>query len=367
MSLRYEEFDFAPIREAHEAFWSGELDRPLVLLSGRSKNAKPAPEQQDFIPAYGRLPIEQIVDIAERNLGGTWYGGDDYPYVFTNYGAGVAAVYTGLAIGRCSDHGGVWFKPATDAALADLQVEARMDAEWFVHTDRYMHAMVDRLGERVQITLPDLGGMLDILASIRGNERLLMDLIDEPEQVERLVWETCEAWWQYYEHFCDILRGRCAGTMAWAPVWSPQRTYMFQSDFAYMISPQMFARLVVPELTESCGRIEHGFYHLDGIGQLPHLDLLLAIDELRGVQWVPGAGKKNPCDWPEVFKKILAAGKRIQTWAVRPEEVFEVIEYTGGAKGIIFDVAGVEEDDADRYLARVQQACMAARRKRPVG
>jgi len=236
-----------------------------------------------------------------------------------------------------------------------------------VHTDRYMHAMVDRLGEKVQITLPDLGGMLDILASIRGSERLLTDLIDEPAQVERLVWELYEAWWQYYDHFWGILRGRSAGTMAWAPVWSPRRTYMFQSDFAYMISPEMFARLVLPELTQSCRRIEHGFYHLDGIGQLVHLDLLLAIDELRGVQWVPGAGKKNPCQWPEVFKKILAAGKRIQTWAFTPDEVFEVIEYTGGAKGIIFDVADVEEEDADRYVARVEQACMAARRKRPAG
>jgi hypothetical protein len=33
------------------------------------------------------------------------------------------------------------------------------------------------------------------------------------------------------------------------------------------------------------------FYHLDGIGQLHHLDLVLSIAELDGVQWVPGDGK----------------------------------------------------------------------------
>jgi hypothetical protein len=38
----------------------------------------------------------------------------------------------------------------------------------------------------VQIGMPDLGGNLDILASFRPNEKLLLDLVDEPEEVKRL-------------------------------------------------------------------------------------------------------------------------------------------------------------------------------------
>lgn len=135
---------------------------------------------------------------------------------------------------------------------------------------------------------------------------------------------------------------------------------MFQSDFSYMISPAMFARFVVPELRESCRRVDHGFYHLDGIGQLPHLDGLLQIEPLRGVQWVPGAGRKEPCQWPEVFNKILAAGKRIQTWAC-PQEALDVIEYTRGARGIIFQVRELAEEEAESFFARVRRASRAAR------
>ena len=40
----------------------------------------------------------------------------------------------------------------------------------------------------------------------------------------------------------------CRGTDTWAPIWAPDRTYMLQSDFAYMISPSMFERFVVPDL-----------------------------------------------------------------------------------------------------------------------
>ena len=359
MPTRYEDFDFGPVRQAHEAFWAGQLDRPLVLLSGQRKDAPATQPWQGYIPAYGDMPVEQIVDIAEASIRATWYAGDGYPYLFTNYGAGSAAAYTGLARAQYSGDGGVWFCPAVDTELADLRVEPRTDTQWFGHTDGYMRAIVDRIGGKTQITLPDLGGMLDILASIRTTETLLTDLIDAPDAVERLVWEVFEAWWAYYEHFYAILKGRSPGCMAWAPAWSPKRTYMFQSDFAYMVSPQMCGRLVIPELTECCRRVDHGFYHLDGVGQLPHLDLFLGIDELRGIQWVPGAGKANPCKWPDVFKRILAAGKRVQTWAMEPDEIFEAIEYTKGGRGIIFQVYGVGEDDADAYVDRV--LCAASR------
>ena len=359
MPTRYEDFDFGPVRQAHEAFWAGQLDRPLVLLSGQRKDAPATQPWQGYIPAYGDMPVEQIVDIAEASIRATWYAGDGYPYLFTNYGAGSAAAYTGLARAQYSGDGGVWFCPAVDTELADLRVEPRTDTQWFDHTDGYMRAIVDRIGGKTQITLPDLGGMLDILASIRTTETLLTDLIDAPDEVERLVWEVFEAWWAYYEHFYAILKGRSPGCMAWAPAWSPKRTYMFQSDFAYMVSPQMCGRLVIPELTECCRRVDHGFYHLDGVGQLPHLELFLGIDELRGIQWVPGAGKANPCKWPDVFKRILAAGKRVQTWAMEPDEIFEAIEYTMGGRGIIFQVYGVGEDDADGYVDKV--LCAASR------
>lgn len=361
MPVRYDDFDWTATREAHRAFWAGDLGRPLLLLSGRVKGPHVRRNQQRYIPAYGDLPIADIVDIAHENLRTTWYAGDGYPEVFTNYGAGSVAAYVGLADADYSETGGVWFRAATDVELRDLHVEPRMDTHWLVHTDAYMRAMVERLGPRTQITLPDLGGMLDILASIRTTEHLLTDLIDWPDQVERLLGEILAAWWVYYDHFHNITKGRCPGTKSWAPVWSPGRTYMFQSDFAYMIGPDMFERFVVPELTACCRRVDHSFYHLDGVGQLAHLDLLLGIEGLCGIQWVPGEGKKNPCQWPEVFRKILASGKYVQTWALSPDEVFDVIRYTGGARGVIFEVRGVEEDEADAYVAEVLRAVRAAR------
>ena len=59
--------------------------------------------------------------------------------------------------------------------------------------------------------------------------------------------------------------------------------------------------------------------NLAGVGAIPHLDALLEIDNIRAIQWVPGAGKEELKQWYELLQKILAAGKSCQVFA-RPDE-----------------------------------------------
>jgi hypothetical protein len=56
----------------------------------------------------------------------------------------------------------------------------------------------------------------------------------------------------------------------------------------------------------SYDRLDHPFYHLDCPVQLPHLDSLLNIGELSGVQWVPGDGQPEPTEWPEVYQRMCS-------------------------------------------------------------
>jgi hypothetical protein len=87
---------------------------------------------------------------------------------------------------------------------------------------------------------------------------------------------------------------------------------MFQSDLSYMISPQMFREFVVPDLEACCQRIAYSFYHMDGVGQLPHLEHLLNIPLLKGIQWIPGEGKPQAEHWLDVLRQIREAGKLVQ-------------------------------------------------------
>ena len=78
-----------------------------------------------------------------------------------------------------------------------------------------------------------------------------------------------------------------------------------QSDFSYMIGPKMFRRFALPELKATCQRLGRSFYHLDGVGQIPHQPYLLGIEELDGMQWIPGDGKPDCSSWPALASTKL--------------------------------------------------------------
>jgi len=181
------------------------------------------------------------------------------------------------------------------------------------------------------VGLTDLGGNLDILASMRSSEKLLLDLSDSPDEVQGLLTEITHLWMYYYDQLYALTHGATRGSCGWSPLWAPGKLYMLQSDFSYMISPRMFKRFVMPDLTACCDFLDYPFYHLDGVGQLNHLDQLLSIPNLRGIQWIPGAGQPEPQEWLDVLRKIRAAGKLCQVYVTRAgmEKIISALGWQG--------------------------------------
>lgn len=79
--------------------------------------------------------------------------------------------------------------------------------------------------------------------------------------------------------------------------------------------------------------LDNTLYHLDGIGELNHLDSILSIKELDAVQWVPGDGNPPQEEWPDVLLKIHNAGKNLQLFGGL-EALAKVEKILGTSKGI---------------------------------
>jgi 5-methyltetrahydrofolate--homocysteine methyltransferase len=82
----------------------------------------------------------------------------------------------------------------------------------------------------------------------------------------------------------------------------------------------MFDEFILPALTEESNYLDHSIYHYDGIGALRHLDSVLSIESLDGIQWVPGAGNPPQAQWTELLVRIQEAGKSLHISA-SPEEI----------------------------------------------
>jgi 5-methyltetrahydrofolate--homocysteine methyltransferase len=354
MRLRFDERDWERIERDHTAWWEHDLERPLVYLTGKAyEPGLSYPSIHKFASNYPlSMSAEQVVAEVTLDLEATRYYGDAFPRWFINFGPGILPGFLGARVHSVPET--VWFEPERLAELDDLHPRRDDDNLWWHRVYDLTKTAVEAWQGQVAVSHVDLGGNLDALAALRTTQLLLTDLYDAPEDVDRLVSEITAHWLHYYDVLDATIRPTCRGTTCWTPIWSPERTYMLQCDFSYMISPAMFGRFVMPDIVACCERLDHGFYHLDGPGEIPHLDQLLSIPRLRGVQWIPGDGNSPAAEWLDLLQRIIAGGKLCQIFCT-PEGALNVVRNLGG-KGFMFVLQDpLEEDEARAFLQRLAQ------------
>ncbi len=341
MSIGFTKEKWDTIIHDSNLWWHGKLGRPLIQGWIQPPQQTAGFSFQSYYPL--EEPAEIIIDDWQVRLSSMAFLGDAYPHIWPNFGPGVVAAFLGAELKNGRDHDTVWFEPRDQQAIKDIQFDFDPEHKWFLRIKEIISAAIDRWQGSVQIGMPDLGGTLDILSTFRPGEKLLLDLYDEPDEVKRLIDQCDEIWWQYFQEFQSLTAGVNPGYTTWAEIFSQAPHYMLQCDVAYMIGPDMFEKHVKPSLQKACDRLTNAFYHLDGPGQLVHLDSVLDIESLRGIQWIPGAGSPDITQWPDVYRKITDAGKKIQlisTISDKPiDETMDIItDQIGRADHIVYRI-----------------------------
>jgi hypothetical protein len=337
------------------AWWRGE---DLILGSG---GAPPVPQPHEHVVDPGPAPsIEahytQAEARAQRNhyqLSRQAFPVDVLPVSSTDIGPGSLALALGSEPGFSPET--VWFNPCmADDPHPEGRPPLRFDPDsrwWQVHEATFRACA--RLAEsKYTVGCPDLIENLDALASLRGTQNVLFDMIERPDWVMAKIDEINAAWFEAYDRAYQIIRLSDGSSVFGAfRLWGPGRTAKVQCDASAMISPAMFERFVVPALAAQCEWLDYSMFHLDGAHCLRHLDALLAIDALDAIEWTPNPKVPSGGDpaWYDLYRRILAAGKSVQAVGVRPDEVLPLLDAVGG-KGMYimtsFDsIAQAEELD----------------------
>lgn len=76
--------------------------------------------------------------------------------------------------------GKVWFHPTDVKEISELSFQFDPENLWFCRIKEIYSACVNRFGGKAILSMVDLGGILDILATFRPGELLMYDL-DEDE------------------------------------------------------------------------------------------------------------------------------------------------------------------------------------------
>lgn len=273
-------------------------------------------------------PVDPILDEFIPRLEAIHFLGDSFPRFWPNFGPGILAAFVGAEVHPAWDT--TWFTPGQACSLTDLRLAMDWTNPWWLRLQDFTRIAVQRWGGQLAVGFSDLGGNLDILASLRDTRKLLMDVVKDPAEMDRLIDEATTLWLDCYARLYEIIHPAGRGITCWGPLWAPGKSYMLQSDFSYMISPKMFDRYVIPDLEACTTILDYAFYHLDGKGQLVHVDSLLALPRLRGIQWVPGYGQP-PCEeWLPLLQKIRSSGKLCQV-TVSPAGALRIQRELGGS------------------------------------
>lgn len=316
LMIDFSEERWDTVRSNYKKWWDGTLGRPIlpIVFFGGKEPGRPCPN----IPPlhYGNvndfsISPEQIIERMDYDLSCIEWAGDGYPLVYTHqFGAGVAAAFMGCELNARPDT--VWFHSEKVLPIEELHFEYDPDNKWLRRIKDIYIAGMEKWKGSVLMAMTDIGGILDILVSFRTTENLLYDLYDSPDEVLRCVREIQTMWFRYFDEINAIIAPCTPGYSTWSSIYDEKPTYMLQSDFCYMLSPEMFDIFVQPELSSSASRINHAFYHMDGVGQLPSLQSLLSIESIKGIQWVPGDGESLNRDWTGLYSQIESSGKKIQ-------------------------------------------------------
>ena len=166
--IEFEPVDWARVEADWRAWWAGELERPLVTIVTRDPGTFPE-SGDDFLSRFGlEQPADQIVDYFERQFQKIHYYGDACPKWWINFGAGIMAAFLGSAVEYRT--GTTWFHPLPVASMAEIQPVYDPQNRWWHRVQEITCAAASRWSSRVVVGYTDLGGNLDILASLRGTE-----------------------------------------------------------------------------------------------------------------------------------------------------------------------------------------------------
>jgi 5-methyltetrahydrofolate--homocysteine methyltransferase len=311
------------IKEAKErltAWWDHELvDRPCIAYYCLRKGGNMSPENllEYFDPWYLAQSwddIETCLNEFERISNSIEFGGESIPRFFPNYGPGIMAAVLGIEPQFKART--VWFNKITPlhemtAVLERAQIN--MNNPWYARLVQITKFAAERAGKEYCIAMTDLGGVLDILSSFLGPEKLILAMTQYPAIIDACRAIILEKLTKVYTELQTIIEKYSEGCNSWLNFWCPKRWYPLQSDFSYMLSPRWFKRFVLPDIITQADQLNYAIYHLDGPFQLNHLDDLLAIPAITGIQWVPGAQESPKCNekWMPIYKKVQAAGKSV--------------------------------------------------------
>jgi hypothetical protein len=333
-----------------EAFYAGEMiDRPVISITapktGFEKDYVSPPGSTYYERAHG--DFDELIDRAESAIKKTFYGGEAMPVFWLDFSPDEIALYLGAELEFSKDSGDTsWSKPIVEDWAKALPLRIDDNNPYWQRKLAFYKRAADRLRGKTLLAPLDLHTNLDLISAIRAPQRLCIDLIEQPEMIDRAMDDARAI---FRKMWTSMSLAGCMDDIGYCQLfYSMEGAAILQCDFAYMISPKMFNRWVLPALVEEAGLVKHALYHWDGPGALVHFDALVKTPSLHALSYVPGDGVGASIKRLDVLKRVQAAGKAVHAFG-SPQEL-KLMHRELRPQKVVYTTSAASQAEAEELL-----------------
>ncbi|NUP99880.1 MAG: hypothetical protein HUU35_08495 [Armatimonadetes bacterium] len=340
--------DFALAQERWLAFWARDLlDRPCCSIKAPKRGVSVPPGPRYLSGAQGDM--RAVAEQALAHAAGVYWAGEAMPSYTPSFGPDQISAFCGAELVIPEENYGTdWVMPCVDS-WDETRIALQPDNPWWQRMLEFMGVLAEVFEGKMLISHLDLHSNLDTPLAMRGGERLCMDLLDQPEVMDRVMAEVRAIYQPVYQGVYEAGRMARVGTQGWVPLYHPVRTNTIQCDFAALIGPEHFRRWALPALAEEAAFLGHCCYHLDGPECLVHVDDLCGIDGLDCIQWTTGARNKPFSEWLDLLLHIQSRG--VAVWVPCDHQSIRWYHQQLDPRLVFYDCSAPDEQTADETLA----------------
>ncbi|HEY0866838.1 MAG TPA: hypothetical protein VGE01_05655 [Fimbriimonas sp.] len=314
-----------------ESWWKCENEAPLVDIRVPQPYDPPRksyPSQRGaWLDFGGRL------ERFEEDCRHTDFVADSFPAFNPNLGPDLLSTLWGTQIQFAPDTS--WVSPIARSCEEVLDLRADFGSPFWQEALRFTRMSLERGQGKWLTCFHDLHPNADIPSALIGPETLCLEFADDLNAARKAIESVTPDCVRAYETLHGMIAETGQPSLTWLPAPHRGRMYVPQCDFSAMISTDMFVEAVLPSIRAELEATDRGIYHLDGPDALRHLDVLLEIPEIHGIQWVYGAGNGPALRWAHVYQRIQKAGKCMQILAETPEDALALHRILG-PEGVLY-------------------------------
>lgn len=339
---------FREITTRWEAWWRCDNDRPILLAEAQRADAEPATRFDKLFDLLEKP--EAWLDAREAQLQAMRPSCDRIPQIRVDISPVAPAAFMGSPLGLNRETNTGWLEPIVDDWETALPLRLDPHNRWYRKVLELTALLADRARGRYLVCTPDLSGPTDIIAALRGSERLCLDLMENRYAVRAASECALDGWAAAYTVLHDRVLSRSAGTIQWLNIWSSSPYTIPTCDFNALIGPTAFGELCLPFYEQQARAVGRVAFHLDGPDAARHARALAESPDITAVQYTPGTGTPSALAATGMLRMLQAHGKPILIHAP-PDELARLVDQLDH-RGLAIDAGSVPDEAALDELER---------------